>query len=346
MILLSIQETVKGIIGGRKIKEYTVTNNNGLSVSLMEFGAAITSIVTPNKNNEFHNIVLGFDQLADYQKHPHHFGGTIGRVAGRIKQGKFQIHEENYQLYSNENDNHLHGGPQGFDRVIWDSQVFYEENKVSFYYLSLDGENGYPGKLAVSVGYQLTDENELRIQYSAKTDRTTLFNPTNHVYFNLNDEADSDVKEHILQMRSSQVVETDSELIPTGNLLETRGTVLDFQSGKPLGTDIIKVKELEKGLDHAFVLKKTLEPQVYLTNLINGREVIMSSDVDCVVVYTGVMFTEEFAVEGIPLKPFMGVTLEAQHLPDAINHEHFGDIVLKPNQEYKRETSYQFCVLQ
>lgn len=346
MILLSIQEVVKGTIVGRKVTEYTITNKNGLSVSLMEYGAAITSIFTPNKNNAFHNIVLGFDQLADYQNHPHHFGGTIGRVAGRIKQGKFQIHGKNYQLYANENENHLHGGIQGFDRVIWESQAFDEENKVSFYYLSPDGENGYPGNLAVSLNYQLTNENELRIQYSAKTDRSTLFNPTNHVYFNLNDEADSDVTEHILQMKSSQVVETDSELIPTGNLLEIGGTVLDFQSGKPLGTDIIRTKELEKGLDHAFVLKKTHDPQVYLTNSNNGREVMMSSDVDCVVVYTGVMFTEEFAIEGVPLKPFMGVTLEAQHLPDAINHEHIGDIILEPNQEYKRETSYRFHVHQ
>ena len=309
----------------------------------MEYGAAITSAYTPNKSGEFHNIVLGFEQLGDYQNHPHHFGGTIGRVAGRINQGKFHMDEKEYQLPPNENGNHLHGGLKGFDTVIWESQAFNKENRVSFHYLSPDGENGYPGNLDVTVTYQLTDENELVIQYSAKTDSATLFNPTNHVYFNLNDGANTEVKEHQLKMKSSSVVETNKELIPTGKLVTIEGTKLDFQTEKPLYTDDLKGTELEKGLDHAFVLEKTTAPQVYLTAPSSGRRVVMSSDFDCVVVYTGVKFNEDFSVEGVPLRPFMGVTLEAQHLPDAINHQHFGNIVLEPQQEYKRKTTYQFC---
>lgn len=343
MIKVVIHNTRKGIIGDKEIREYTITNKMGLSVSLMNYGATITSLYTPNKDGEFHNIVLGFDNLLDYQDHPHHFGGTIGRVAGRINKGKFLLEGKEYQLDQNENWNHLHGGKDGFDTVIWDAEID-ADNKVVFHYLSKEGENGYPGNLDVYVSYQLTDNNDLNIQYAAKTDKTTLFNPTNHVYFNLNDETDKEVKNHVLKMKSSAILETTSELIPTGKFSNVEGTIFDFQEGKFIYERNMDGTPEQAGFDHAFILEETTQPQLWLISSESGREVVMSSDFNCVVVYTGIMFNDTFKVEGIPLRPFMGVTLEAQDLPDAVNHEQFGNVILEPTKEYQRETSYHFDV--
>ena len=206
-----------GELSGQVIQEYTLTNRQGISLSAMTYGAAITSIRVPDKNGLIENIVLGYDTLDEYVSYRPYYGATVGRVAGRIDKGKFTLEGKNYQLETNDKTNHSHGGINGLDTKIWTVKTESTENEghLVFTYKSPHGENGYPGNLTVKVTYTLTESNEWKINYQATTDKTTLFNPTNHVYFNLSGDPTKAINQHTLALTSKYFAELKEDYIPT-----------------------------------------------------------------------------------------------------------------------------------
>lgn len=209
-------------------KEYTLTNDLGMSVSVLDYGGIITKIIVPDRNGNRENVVLGYKNYQDYNQNSNYFGALIGRVGGRIQGASFELGNKTYNLAANNGNNHLHGGPEGFHQVIWEVAPFLTEEAVglSLTHKSMDGEGGYPGNIDVTVTYTLTNENELDLNYLASSDQTSPITLTNHTYFNLSGSLKNTVHEHRVAIDSSKFVELDKELIPTGNLIHVEGTPL------------------------------------------------------------------------------------------------------------------------
>lgn len=344
---MKISKKKFGTINGNQIIEYTLENSDGIQLSAMNYGATLTALRIPDKDGKIENVVLGFDSLSGYENHSSFFGATVGRVAGRIKKGQFILNGKTYQLSINEGKNQLHGGG-AFNSEIWKVEERVKENESSliFKLLSESGSFGYPGKLKVQVSFTLTEKNEWKIRYKATTDETTLFNPTNHVYFNLTGDKNKTILDHHLTLRGNKIVELDDDYIPTGNLLPTEETTFDFRHGGQLrqGVDSLHTQnQLVKGFDHAFILDhETEEPNVILSDPISGRRLKMYTDMDSVVIYSGNRLSEESEFVGYPIKNYSGLTLETQQLPDAINNEGFGSIILEVDQTFNSETIFQF----
>ncbi len=218
-------------------KEYTLTNDRGMSVSVLNYGGIITKIIVPDRKGNHENVVLGYRDYKDYNQNPNYFGALIGRVAGRIQGASFELDNKTYNLAANNGENHLHGGPEGFHQVIWEAAPFQKEDAVglSLTHKSMDGEGGYPGNVDITVTYTLTNENQLVLDYFASSDQTTPITLTNHSYFNLSGRLKNTVHEHRVAIDSSKFVELDEELIPTGKLIPVEGTPFDFRDGRLLG---------------------------------------------------------------------------------------------------------------
>src|SRR5699024_9789594 len=221
-------------IDGHNWKEYTLANDNGMTVSFLDFGGIITSIVTADRDNRFENVVVGFDNYQDYLNNDNYFGALIGRVAGRINNSAFTLNGETYHLPSNEGKHHLHGGIVGLDSVIWQVELIETASSSGaiLYHTSLDGEAGYPGTIKYKISYTLTNENEFIIDYEALSDKDTILTLTNHSYFNLSGNLKETILNHEVKMNASQFVELDLELIPTGKISPVHDTVFDFTNGR------------------------------------------------------------------------------------------------------------------
>src|SRR5690625_1009906 len=221
-------------------KQFTLTNDHGMSVSVLNYGAIITSVVVPDKHGEFENVVLGYKNYDDYINDPNYFGAVIGRIAGRVQDASFTLNGQEYILEANEGKNQLHGGPNGFHQVIWKDETFKESSSVGLKlsHTSPDGDGNYPGNLSVTVTYTLTNNNELILDYSATTDKTTVLTLTNHSYFNLNGNIKNTIHNHFVKTNCSQYVELDEHLIPTGEMIDVENTPFDFLSGKYLADGI------------------------------------------------------------------------------------------------------------
>lgn len=339
-----------GIFEGEEVIEYTLSNDHGVSLSAIPYGAIVTKIKTPDKNGESKNITLNVESLEDMVEHRPFYGATIGRVAGRITKGQFSLDGKEYQIDVNEGENMLHGGPKGLDTKMWDIEVFTgtEEASLTFSYESPEGENGFPGTLSLKVVYILTNKNEWKIDYIAKTDEPTLFNPTNHIYFNLTGDIKNHILDHELELNSSYYASLDEENLPTGELENVEGTPFDFTSRKVLKEAILsdheQIKPL-KGLDHPFVLDpKGEEVKGKLIDPKSGRYVEMITDQNSVVIFTHNEEVSDYMIEGEPAKQYAGITLETQILPDAINKPGFGNIILRPDSTFTSQTVYVFGV--
>lgn len=338
-----------GTFEGREIIEYTLTNANGVSLSAIPFGATVTKIVTPDKKGKRENITLNVESLEDMIEHRPFYGATIGRVAGRITNGKFSIDGKEYQIDVNEGSNMLHGGPEGLDTKLWDVDIDKEDSeaRLTFSYESPNGENGFPGNVTIKVAYSLNDQNEWKINYSAETDEPTLFNPTNHIYFNLTGDIKQSILDHKLILASPYYGSLAEENLPSGKLEPVKNTPFDFTAGKVLKEAVLSDHEQIKpidGLDHPFVLDQKVEIQGTLADPQSGRYVRMKTDQESVVIFTHNGEVDDYTIQGEPAKQYAGITLETQALPDAINQEGFGDIILRPNEPYKAQTVYQFGV--
>src|SRR6185436_12552669 len=245
---------------------YTLTNSLGFEVSVTNYGGAVTSLKTPDRDGNFDEIVLGFETLDDYVHNPRYFGALIGRHANRIANGKFSLNGSNYQLPQNNGANHLHGGFKGFDKRVWD--VRESEKTLHLTYFSKDGEEGYPGNVTAAVDYTLLD-NELRIDYCATTDRDTIVNLTNHSYFNLR--GAGTILDHELTLNADHYTPVSEALIPTGEIKAVAGTPMDFRSGKAIGSEL---QNVPGGYDHNFVLNNadgSLRPGARLYEPVTGR---------------------------------------------------------------------------
>ena len=339
-----------GKVENKSITSYTITNGKGMSVTCLDYGCIITEILAPDRSGKAENVVLGFDNIEDYLDWSPYFGAVVGRVAGRIKGGRFELDGKEYTLAQNENGNHLHGGEKGFSHVLWKGEPFTNEHAagVRFSYISPDGEEGYPGKLAVQVTYELTAENEWIISYEGESDLKTIVNLTNHTYFNLSGGIQRDCKNHVLTLNSNRFLELDDQLLPTGRSLEAEGTPFDFRAGREIkdGVESEHPQNLlaGHGYDHPFLFEQGSKGKAILEDNESGRVLIVETDQPCAVVYTSNQLAGPFKIRGVEARPYLGVCLETQGLPDAIHHPEFPSIILEKGSKYRTLTKYTFCV--
>lgn len=334
-----------GEADGKPVDLYTLTNANGVQVKITTYGGIVTSWVTPDKNGNKTNVVLGFDSLSGYLAKPPYFGAIIGRYGNRIAKGTFKIDTTTYQLATNNGENHLHGGNKGYDKVVWNAKPADSTTSLTLTYLSKDDEEGYPGNLNITVVYTLTDENELLIDYRAETDKTTVVNLTNHSYFNLTGDVNNTILDHQLQINADKYTPVDAGLIPTGELKDVKGTPFDFLQPHKIGERIAAV---DGGYDHNFVLTRTgsdLELVATLTDSVSGRKLEVFTTEPGLQFYSGNFLDGTIKTsDGKSINLRTGLCLETQHFPDSPNQPAFPSTLLKPGEKYHTITKYKISV--
>jgi aldose 1-epimerase len=330
---------------------YTLTNKHGMEVGLANYGARITSIKVPDKNGEFADVVLGYDSIPQYInaiKRPY-LGCTVGRYANRIGGGTFTIDGTEYTLATNNAPNHLHGGLVGFDKVVWSAKMV--ENGVRFRYLAKDGEEGYPGNMPVEVTYTLGDDNALRIDGRATTDKPTVINLTNHSYFNLAGEGSPSVLDHRLTIHAEHYLPVDEFNLVLGHKAKVAGTPLDFRQAKPVGEEINSEHEQVvrgHGYDHAFIIDGETDALKHAATLVDtgsGRIMKVHTTEPTVHLYSGnFLIPELVGKSGRPYYRRSALCLETQHAPDSPNHPEWPTTVLRPGETYSTTTIFEFLV--
>jgi len=329
-----------------EITLYTLKNDEGMSVGIMDYGATIVNWMVPDKRGNFDDVLLGYDSPEGYfQDGNPYIGAAIGRYGNRIADGEFSWKGEDYSLATNDGDNHLHGGKKGFDKRMWEATVLNNKNAIRFHYLSEDGEEGYPGNLDVTITYTLTDDNALVIDYEARTDKATPVNLTNHAYYNLAGEGS--IKDHQLHLYAPYYTPADDELIPTGEIRSVKGTPFDFTKMKRVGEDLAKTGLEPKGYDHNFVLSSEnpggMRKVAELWEPDSGRLMIVETTEPGVQFYTGNFLDGTLKGKGgEPIQQYAGLCLETQHFPDSPNNLHFPSTILQPGETYSSQTSYRF----
>lgn len=342
-----VQSEPWGQFEGREIKQYLLTNGKGMRVSLTNFGASITSVDVPDRDGNMANVTLSFPSAAGYEKNAPFFGCVCGRYANRIALGKFKIGEEEFTLATNNPPNHLHGGVAGFNRKVWNgSEVRSAEGDgapaVKFTYESPDGEEGYPGTLKVSVTYSLGEDNGLKIEYSATTDKPTPVNLCNHAYWNLAGADSGTVLDHVLMLSCDTYLPVTETMIPTGERKSVDGTPMDFRKPTSIGS---RIDQVPGGYDHCYVINdggKALVPAGRLSDPKSGRVMQVFTTEPGVQLYTGNFLDGTDACEGFP--KHAGVCLETQRFPDSPNQPDFPNSILTPGQVYSQTTVYKFSV--
>ncbi|HEX8912234.1 MAG TPA: aldose epimerase family protein [Humisphaera sp.] len=336
---------------GQTVHLYTLTNKSGAKLMVTTYGGIITQIQVPDKAGKLGDVVLGFGSLDKYQAGHPFFGAITGRVANRIAKGKFTLDGKEYTLATNNGPNHLHGGKLGFDKRLWQAkdEVTTDGPRLTLTYRSVDGEEGYPGNLDVTVSYTWTADNALKIDYSAKTDKPTPVNLTNHSYFNLAGEGSgTTVKDQLLTLNASMYTPIDDTMIPTGKIEPVEGTPLDFRTPTKIGDRIEQVGKDPTGYDHNFVVDGEvgkLRPAARVEDPKTGRVMEVLTTEPGVQLYTGNFLDgSNVGLSGKPYPKNAALCLETQHFPDSVNHPEFPSTVLKPGAEYKSTTVYKFSV--
>nr|WP_290698974.1 aldose epimerase family protein [Halomonas sp. UBA3074] len=348
---------------GRQVDVYQFTNANGIELRVINYGGIIVSLKTPNLEGELDDIVLGFDSLDSYLSETYrnanpYFGAIIGRYGNRIAGGQFSLNGETYSLATNDGSNHLHGGDQGFDKVLWQAEPFENDtgSGLVLRYTSEDGEEGYPGRLETEVTYTLTDADELMVDYRAVTDKATPVNLTQHSYFNLKGEGSDTILDHRLMINASEFTPVNDTLIPTGEIRAVEGTPFDFTEAMPIGERIEQDNEqlaVGGGYDHNFVLErdnaasdelvlaaKVWEPQ-------SGRLVEVSTTEPGIQFYSGNFLDGSLTgKQGQAYEQRSGFALETQHYPDSPNQAAFPSTILEPGETYRSRTVYRFATQQ
>lgn len=326
-----------------------ILQNNLLSVHLTNVGASIAAIHAPDRQGIHQNIVAGFEELGAYRTNKDYLGCTVGRYANRITKGRFSLLGEDFQLPINDAPNHLHGGFSGFHQKIWDTEECTQQDNqssVTFHYVSNDAEEGYPGRLHVSVRYTLS-KNELSIHFTATTDKPTPVNLTNHSYFNLSGFESPTIHDHILQINADHYTEKSAANTSTGRILPVAGTHLDFTEPTRIGKGINNFPA-DMGYDHNFVLRQHAEMGIaaVLSEPVSGRAVTVRTNKPALQVYTANYFDgTTMGAQGRPYVKHGAVALETQFFPDSINHPHFPDSLLVPGKTYDYRTIFQFDLI-
>ncbi len=335
------------------IQLFTLKNSNGMTVKVTNYGAIITSIVVPDRDGKMADVVLGYDRLEDYINavDKPYFGAVVGRYGNRIAKGKFTLDGKTYSLATNNGPNSLHGGIIGFDKVVWDADYKQKENTITLSYTAKDGEEGYPGNLNLSVTYTLSDDNELTIDYLAKTDKATPINVTQHSYFNLKGEGHGTILDHELMLNASHYTPVDETLIPTGKIEEVAGTPFDFTTAKAIGKDISVSNEQLKfggGYDHNWVLDES-NKQDDLTLAARVVEPESGRVLEVLTTEPGIQFYcgnfLDGRLTGKSGRSYVnrgGFCLETQHFPDSPNQENFPSTILRSGETYETKTVFKF----
>jgi aldose 1-epimerase len=338
-------------IDGKQVKLYHLKGKGNIQVAITNYGAKIVSLLAPDKQGQLADVELGYDNIDQYvNTKERYYGGIVGRYGNRIAKGKFKVDGKEYTLAVNNGVNHLHGGKKGFNDVVWDAEQ-PNDHTLKLHYLSKDGEEGYPGNLDITLTYELTDSNEVKIDYSATTDKATVVNLTNHSFFNLHGAGNGDVNDHVMYINADKFTPVDSTLIPKGKLEAVKGTPMDFTTptkiGERVDADFEQLK-FGKGYDHNYVLNK------------KGKELSLAATVEepqsgrFLEVWTtepGVQFYGGNFLDGTD-KGKEGKTyghrgafcLETQHFPDSPNQPSFPSVVLKPGETYTSTCVYKFGV--
>ena len=344
------EESFKGVHNGKQTSLHTLKNKNGLLAQITNYGGIIVSIQVPDRNGKLADIVQGYDTIGEYiNGNGPYMGAVCGRCANRIAKGEFSLSGKKYKLAVNNGPNHLHGGITGFSKIVWDV-VKSSPSSLKLEYHSADGEEGYPGKVTVSVTYTLTDKNELRLDYLANTDKTTVVNLAGHSYFNLAGEGSGSIYSQELIINADFFTPMDETSIPTGEIRMVKGTPFDFTKVKKIGEDIDKVDEQLKygaGYDHNFVLNHRtgdLGLAASAHDPASGRVLEVYTTQPGVQFYSGNWLNGEVGKGGKKYGRRWAFALETQHFPDAINKPHFPSTILNPGEEYKHICAYKFSV--
>ncbi len=338
---------------GQQVELFTLTNSHGVRAGIITYGGTVAFLQVPDRHGNLADVVLGYDNLGDYLKDSPYFGALIGRYGNRIGHARFVLDGVEYTLAANDGQNHLHGGLKGFDKVIWKAEPVREAKAVGvrLTYFSPEGEEGYPGNLTTTVVYRLTEDDELRIDYEATTDKPTVVNLTHHSYFNLAGQGSGDILGHLLQIQAERFTPVDPELIPTGELRRVEGTPFDFRRPTEIGARInVDDDQLRcgRGYDHNFVLnsgggKLALAATVYEPT--TGRVMEVLTTEPGLQFYSGNFLDGHHVGKGGKVYGHRsGFCLEAQHFPDSPNKPQFPSVVLRPGQTYRQTTIYRFSV--
>ena len=363
------EDSFSAFLQGRRVRLVTLSNANGMTVKITNYGAKIVSLLVPDAKGETADVVLGFSTLQEWQTKEPYFNAVIGRYANRIKDGRFTLDGKTYQLACNNGTNHLHGGTEGFNAKIWEI-VGQTPRSVSLHYRSRDGEENYPGTLDVYVTYTLSRDNALNITYEAKTDRPTIISLTNHAYFNLNGEGNGDIRDHTLQVFADYYTPLDDTACPTGVILPVEGTPLDFRQPARIGNRIdAPFFAAGRGIDNNFVVESRKskvengecgQPPLPLLSKegrsresgaegrlaarlsAGGRTMEVWTTMPGLQVYTGNYIGHNTGKSGREYGPQCAVCLEAQNFPDAPNHDTFPSAVLRTGEVYYEKCKYKF----
>ncbi len=346
----NVAKAEKSVFGklddGTTVDVFTLTNAKGSVSKIIAYGATLTELWVPDRHGKNADVVLGFDDLSGYVKNPAWFGATVGRVTNRIAKGKFSLGGKQYSLEINNPPNSLHSGPKDLSHVVWKGEVIPHAAAVMFSYSSPDGDEGFPGNLEVSVTYTLTDNDELKLNYSAKTDQPTPVNLTNHSYFTLG--GGKDVLADVLYLNADRYTPVDSTFIPTGEILPVKGTPLDFTHPTAIGARIAEIKGDPGGYDHNFVLNGEpgkLKLAARVTDPGSGRKLEMWTTEPGVQFYSANFLNGSIVGKGgVKYGQHAAFCLEAQHFPDSVNQPKFPSIILDPGSVYRQETIYKFSV--
>jgi len=341
-------ENFRKTIDGVENNLYVLKNTAGAEVCIMNQGAKVVSIMVPDKAGKMTDVVLGYANIDDYLKGERTFGATCGRYANRIAKGKFSIGDKTYTLAINNGPNHLHGGIKGYNTVMWKTEK-ESENSITLSYLSKDGEEGYPGNLQIELTYTLTNDNRLEIDYKAETDKETVFNITNHSYFNLSGEGDPSIYDHQLVIRADSFLPTDATSIPLGKPRQVEGTPMDFRMVETIGKRIDNKYEqlvLGSGYDHNYILDNEVGALILAAVAESPKTGIVMETYTTepgIQLYTGNFLDgTETGKSGRPYPRRSAFCLETQHYPDSPNHPSFPTTLLKPGQTFASKTIYKF----
>ena len=341
---------------GREVYAYSLKNNGGMCVKILEYAGIINKICVPDKNGNFADVAGGYDDLASYLGAGGYQGALIGRFGNRIAKGEFTIDGREYTLFCNNGENSLHGGKEGFNTKIWQTEPFESDSSCGLVlkYTSPDGEEGYPGNLSVEVTYTLADDGALSIEYRAETDKKTVLNLTNHTYFNLSGFDAGSVREHILTLDADSYLPTDAGLIPTGEIKSVAGTPFDFRTGREIGKDIdsdCTDLKLAGGYDHCLNFTGGAQEKAVLRGRLfdpaTGRVMELFTDMPCVQLYTGNFLGDsKYPFKGNKPQKKQGLLcLETQKMPDSPNKLHFSDCTLSPGEVFRSVTVYKFSAI-
>ena len=333
---------------GEEIQLFTLQNANDIEVSITNFGGRIVTLKTPDRQNHFDDIVLGFDSLPAYLAKNPFFGALVGRFANRIANGRFVLEGQTYSLAQNNGPNSLHGGIHGFDKVKWDVQT--AGSSLVLQYVSNDGEEGYPGTLRATAVYTLGDDDSLSIEFRASTDKSTVLNLTNHSYFNLAGHSHGTVVDHEVMINASYFTPVNANLIPTGELRSVAGTPFNFLASKRVGDEIgVQDEQIEfgHGYDHNFVLDQTgagLQLAARAFHPLTGRIMEVHTTQPGMQFYTGNHLPDHLPGKAGATYGFRsGLCFETQHFPDSPNQPSFPSVVLEPGSEYHQVTVFKFA---